>query len=554
MRGIIFAALIGALAGTGPLAAQQAPVLGAASNFGQRWQPGIWRAARQLPVHDFRDAVYWRDIEQSDGRDDFTGPERGFPDLLAARGAGMSLTVNNPHPGYDDGNTPLSAPAVAAFADFAARAVARFPAIHSVEVGNEMNSARFVRGPGWGSDLRARAVSYTALLAATAKAVRAARPEVRILGGAAHSIPLYWFAALFEAGAARYMDALVIHPYGIAPEQLRAQIAELRTLPEAADMPIEVTEFGSPSADQAPAYLLKSYCQMALAGVTRAIWYPLSPRGDGMEALLDGDGRVSDTGRTYRYIDAALAGRAVRDAGNDPFTYGCYFGDDRLVIWGAPRDLTLTDAGVRARDAQGDPLSGRRFRLSRERPLILTAPGGDVRKGYQLAPQRVIADSVDQFAYPGGTGTDPFERLMRANGRDYPLQTRPGQEKNGVPWVPYLASSRDGVLRAGADWVLPSRPASGPLDVVYRYRVRRSQAVDLRVSLTPSDRSEDGVVLSVLKNGAALDQRTVTGTETLQWDALALQRGDVLEFVIGPGGTARGDVTRLRVTLLCSSR
>jgi hypothetical protein len=273
-----------------------------------------------------------------------------------------------------------------------------------------------------------------------------------------------------------------------------------------------------------------------------------------MVALLDGDGRVTETGRTYRYIDTAFAGRAVSDAGDDPFTYGCTFGADRLVIWGAPRDLTLTDPGVRARDAQGEPLSGRRFRLSRQRPLILTAAGGDVRAGFRLAPQRVIADSVDQFAYPGDTGTDPFERLMRANGRDYPLQTRPGQEKNGVPWVPYLASSRDGVLRAGADWVLPSRPASGPLNVVYRYRVAQSQRVDLRVSLTPSDQSEDGVTLSVLKNGAALDRRTVTGEETLRWDAMALQRGDMLEFVIGPGDTARGDVTRLRVTLLRSAR
>ena len=204
-------ACLPALALADPFAA---PRLGAATNFGQAWQPQMMQAARDLPLTDFRDAVYWRDIEASDGGYQFDGKRETWPDLLPDMDAGMSLTVNNGHPRWDDGHTPHSPDAVAAFARFAAAAVTRFPAIHSVEVGNEMNSATFVSGPGWDGDLERRAISYTALLAETARQVRAARPGTRILGGAAHSIPLAWFQALFGAGAAAHMDALVIHPDG----------------------------------------------------------------------------------------------------------------------------------------------------------------------------------------------------------------------------------------------------------------------------------------------------------------------------------------------------
>lgn len=538
-------ALATALALPGGLAAQavEPPALGAATNFGQSWQPDMLSASKHLPVTDFRDAVYWRDIERGPGTYDFDGPRRNWPDRLPALGAGMSLTVNNGHPDYDGGHTPLSPAAVEAFARFAATATTRFPAIHTVEVGNEMNSDTFVSGPGWDTDLQTRAQSYTALLAETARAVRAARPEVRILGGAAHSVPLAWFEALFAAGAAPHMDALVIHPYGVAPEQLGALIGQLRTLPEAADMPLQVTEFGHEDAAQAPAHLLKSYCLMALSGVERVIWYPLNPRGDGLEPLVDAGGNMTPVGQTYRMLSDLRNAGQIAPIAPDPFTYGCTFGDTAAVLWGAPRGVTLRD-GVRALDAVGDPLPN--LRLSREAPIVLLADA-DIQAAFTLAPQTVLADSIDQFTFDGAG--DPFERLVVSRKGTASLEPRPGQQKNGVPWVPYMASSRDGILRAGADWVLPSAPANGPLGVAYRYRAPGRQEAELMVHIAPSERSEDGVDLIIRLGDQVLRADRITGETVVGPILLRLRRRDVLEVMVGPGETAKGDVTKLRVTL-----
>lgn len=528
-----------------------APRLGAATNFGQAWAPDMLDGARQLPVTDFRDAVYWRAIEKTNGRYDFSGARRSYPDRLEQQGAGMSLTVNNGHPGYDNGHTPITPEAVAAFARFAVAALDRFPAIHTVEVGNEMNSDTFVSGPGWDTDLTTRAVSYTALLAETARAVRARHPEVRILGGAAHSIPLFWFEALFDAGAAAHMDALVIHPYGVAPEDLRALVGQLHTLPDAAGMPIEVTEFGHEDATIAPAHLLKNYCQMALAGVDRVIWYPLNPRGDGLAALLSPEGEVTPVGRTYQIIARDLAAGMVHDIAPDAFTYGCQFGANAMVLWGEPRGVTLVGDDIRVLDPEGTPVARDGLRLSMDRPLIVLRENEPLSLGtqVQLAPQQVIADSWHQFAFPGGTETDPFDRMVARGTERFALELRQGQQKNGVPWVPYLGTRMEGVLRGGAEWVLPSRPKAGPLDVVYRYQNDSARAVQMQIEVAPSSRSEDGVDLIIRRNGRDWHSQTVTEAETVRFDTVDLGAGEVLEFAIGPRATARGDVTRFRVTL-----
>jgi len=529
-----------------------APALGAASNFGQAWLPGMFQASQTLPVSDFRDAVYWKAIERSDGRYRYDSDQTRYPDLLGPISAGMSLTVNNGHPAHDGGHTPVSPQGVAAFARFAAETVTRFPAIHSVEVGNEMNSDTFVSGPGWDGDLHARAVSYVALLKETADQVKAANPSVRILGGAAHSIPLAWFQALFENGAAKYLDALVIHPYTVPAEQMQRQIDLLRQLPGAAGIPIEVTEFGHKDAAIAPSHLIKNYCQMALSGVTRVVWYPLNPRGDGLAPLLNKAGQPEPVGRSYQLISNEFTGRSVADAAPDPFTYACRFDDSRLVIWGEPRALSLTGPDLRLVDATGAPVDPDTATLSRDAPLIILSDNAPVELGSNviLGPQQVVGDSVHQFAYLGSPGNDPFERYVRQGGREYAFQTRPGQEKSGVPWVPYLGTGRDGTVRAGADWVLPAAWDSGPLEIAYRYRVREAFRANIKIEIAPSGKSVDGVDLTVLLNDGPIHEGPVTRAINFALEPAELKAGDVLEFVVGPGATARGDFTRLRVTVL----
>ena len=48
--------------------------------------------------------------------------------------------------------------------------------------------------------------------------MKALRPEVRVLAGAAVPVPLPWFEDLLAAGASGAMDAVAVHPYRSTPE------------------------------------------------------------------------------------------------------------------------------------------------------------------------------------------------------------------------------------------------------------------------------------------------------------------------------------------------
>lgn len=517
------------------------PALGAASNFGQTSDRLMMEAADRFGITDLRDELYWKDIEV-DGRFVYPTVRHAYPKMLAARGIEMSAIINNGHPDYDGGVTPYSPEGVAAFAEFAAQQVDTFPAITSIEVGNEMNSDSFTSGPMRETDLEGRAQYYTALLKAVHDKLRSRHPETRILGGAAHSIPLAWFDALSRDGAAAYMDSVVIHPYTTPPEHLARQIALLRRIPGFETMPVEATEFGDMKPETAAGTLVRYYCQMALSGVSRAVWYALNPRGDGLEPLIDGDYRLTGVGRAYQLLAAHAEGVPVRNMAPDPFTYACQFGSDMLVIWGAPRALEI-DPGLSVLAADGRE-SGART-LSRDAPLIVLGNGAEIRPGenVRLGPQTVLADSYDQFSYDGDG--DGFRPVILSPEGEQAFRPRGGQQEGGVPWVPYLASDRDGMLRMNAEFLMPVADAP----IALRYVSPDDVTTRLAVNLAPSPASLDGITVTVTRNGEVLDDRAVRADIAFDIGPIALAKGDVLDVVVGTGTTPDGDDTLYRVTL-----
>lgn len=524
------------------------PLLGAASNFGQSWQPEALAGGRMLGVEVFRDEVIWNHVEQSDGRLEFASMREAYPEMLAELGADLLLLAYSGHPNWEEGHVPQDAEGQAAFARYQTRILQRFPAIEAIEIGNEFNSWEFAELEGWPPDLRARAEAYVDLLATTAGAVRAIRPEIEILGGAAHSVPVAWAEAVAAAGGLAHMDAFVLHPYTSEPEMIGRQIDVLRRVPGLSDMPIAITEFGTTDADLAPDYLVRMYCQMALGGVNRAIWYPFSPRGDGLVPLVDDDGTPTATGRAFALIRAHLEGRVASDVAPDAFTYACKFGQSALVIWGAPRAVALAP-GLRALNSAGVVLEAP-MRLSRDKTLLILSDGPPVDLGdtVRLGPQRVLADSYDGFSY---LEVDDRSLFVRRDETDLPLEPRPGQESDGVPWTPYLALPQDGTVRVGADWAVPSSwGPDDPLSVVYRYDTSAPREVDLRVEVAPDAGSSDGVLVTVRHEGRVLSKTVISTPTTVRSDGVALGAGESLEVILGPNRSAEGDHTRWRVTVL----
>ncbi|SDL16278.1 hypothetical protein [Aliiruegeria lutimaris] len=349
------------------------------------------------------------------------------------------------------------------------------------------------------------------------------------------------------------MDAIVLHPYAVPPEQLRRSIALLRAIPDATEMPIEITEWGTSSKEEAPAHLMKGYCQFALSAVTRFIWYPLGDRGDGFAPLIDGN-NVTPVGRAYQMAQTAFWGEPVTDLGLDPFTYGCGFGDKAMVLWGALRQVTLTE-GVRAFASDGQPLASEELVLDRDRPIVLLSDA-PIRIGEELrlGPHGVIADSYDQFAFPAqGQTTGPLMILAEKGRNSVPFATRPGQECGGVPWSPYLGNELDMSLRASADWVLPGEvpglQGPQPVAIVQRYRAERSSAARLWIDIAPSAESMDGVILRIRQGRDILLELWVAEATIVELP-IALTAGMDTDVIVAPGENAHGDFTRLRIRFL----
>ena len=553
MRGLIYASLVAAVVQCAGVAAEPVgPMLGAASNFGQSWQPRALSGAMEKGITEFRDEVIWNHVQQADGRLVFGSMRESYPHILTARGATMTLLGYSGHPNWEGGAMPQTPEGQATFAAYHAEIVKRFPLIHSFEIGNEFNSWEFAEEEGWPSDLAARAEVYAALLERTVPTVKKVRPNLRILGGAAHSIPIAWAQALSEAGALSLMDAFVLHPYTTPAEQLARQIRELRRVSGLETMPIEVTEFGTPDEEAAPGYLLRMYCQMAISGVAQATWYPFSPRGDGLVPLVTKDGQLTTVGHTYRLIHQRMAGAPVRNVSPDPYTYACRFGDHTLVLWGAPRSVEL-GYDLDALDPTGQPREGDLL-LSETNPIVIVSSGSqapELGQTVHLGMQRVLADSFHNFRLDPNSNDGGFEASVRQRGEHRPFETRLGQDRDGVPWTPHLGDARDGHVQLTADTGRPSSwGAEDPLEIVHLFTADRAALIDLEIEVAPSEASDDGISLDVTHNGRSLLRAKVHGAERLIVSAVAIEADDRLAVILGPNANANGDDTRFRVRVL----
>ncbi len=522
--------------------------LGAASNFAQGWNPVTLKAATRLGVTRFRDSLRWQDIERTKGSYRFEGARNRYPDELARQGAHLTLTLNWGNPLYDGGETPHSAEALDAFGRFARAAVRRFPAIDTLEIGNEVNGANFVKGKVKADGLPRRADYHLAMVRAASAAVKAERPDITVLGGATHSLPAGFLWPLLEKDRTGAIEGLALHPYTTPIDQLPAQFALLCQSPAVGTRSLTVTEFSSARPRQAPDDLVRTFAVLASLGTAEVDWYPLNPRGDRQAPLVDHAGQITPVGEAFRFVGEHLAGQPVRRLRVDDFTFAAAFGSRAWVLWGAPRTLRITAPGVRAFDAQGRALGGDELNLAETRALILLADQPQTRPPFALGCQTQIADSRLQFAYPSrhdnAPSGDPFKRLARIDGVDRPLTAMPGQERRGVPWTPYLSlAGHRGVRLDGTSL----RPAFGRKDgaLVQSIAIAPHTEVELDLELTPTSGALD---VQLRLGGQELEAFTVTAPVHLKRRLHSKTRAR-LEIIVASASGAKPATADYRIRL-----
>ncbi|MFB4247322.1 hypothetical protein ACE1XZ_22385, partial [Bacillus subtilis] len=148
----------------------------------------------------FRDGINWERIERSEGVYDFSDPRLAYINEAAKEGIDVTLVFNWGNVLYDGGFTPYTDAGRAAFADFIVATLDHYDSIKSIEIGNEFNGNNYINGPVLKAGYELRDDYYAALIDAVYAKVKAGHPDVTVLGGATHSIPVGYLKSLFEHG------------------------------------------------------------------------------------------------------------------------------------------------------------------------------------------------------------------------------------------------------------------------------------------------------------------------------------------------------------------
>ena len=231
--------------------------------------------------------LHWHDTETRPGHYDFTPYDR-LVAALAAEGIRPLFILNYGHPVYDEGRAPASPSARAAFARWAAAAVARFRGRGILwEIYNEPNLGHFWK-PAPDSS------AYVALVRATAAAIQAVAPGETIIGPASSGVDLGFLEDCFKHGLLEHLDAVTVHPYRHhEPESVLEDYRRLRALiaryaPAGKDIPILCGEWGYSSAwdgfDEHKQALMLSrlFLTNTAARIPLTVWYDW--RNDGVSA------------------------------------------------------------------------------------------------------------------------------------------------------------------------------------------------------------------------------------------------------------------------------
>lgn len=545
-------------------------ILGTATHFSQGWNTSMLRSAAAIGATSIRDSISWATIETAPGVYDFSDPRVAYVQKALDQGLDVTLVFSSTHPLYDGGTTPNSATGVAAYAKFIAAAVQHFQGVSAIEIGNEFNSNDFVSGVVQRDSYSLRDEHYMDILSAVSGAVSTMFPEVKILGGATHSIPIGYLTELFNKGALNLIDGITIHPYTSTPEQLADQLDLLNTATGDHKTPIYVTEFGQhfKNLADAPAYLLKMTAVMAAAEVVSADWYALQEQKwfPNME-LVDRTGAATPAGKSFAFIqDNLLKFGTPTEISTDSATYSYLFGQNTLVIWGEEQTVKFTAPTTFYR-ATGEIIENFDGKIHFNDPIIAISEKPIVAgKTFFSTGTGIVADSLHDFDVTNAKGSaagfeGPWSYYhLSGTGVFTPLYTMTGGSRADDPWTPYIGTESLRPLRLDAASVNPVDFSNGTslaakYAIVERFTAQKADHLSITGHWNVSDKSADGVDLAILLNGKAIYGTTIYNPQNgnildLTLDHISVAAGDTIDFVLGTNkSSVGGDLTERRIII-----
>ncbi|WP_169088077.1 Ig-like domain-containing protein [Paenibacillus sp. PL91] len=272
------------------LAAVTASPFGVQTHFAHSWNREMIPLVKYAGAKSVRDAMFWSEIELKKGIYTYNPKFTLYMEGLLENSVDPLMTFAFSNQFYDNFQTPYSAEAHAAYANYTKSLLNRFGGqIKWGEMWNEFNLPSF----GGNGPAASQPDVYFNLMKAGYEAAKEVRPDLNVLGGATAGIPTEWLEDLFELGGLNYMDTLSVHPYRYPdkPEGLLSEVASLnqlvRTYNNGQTKPIWFSEIGWPTqldprgVDEKTqaAYLIRTYVLGMAAGVEKIFWYDLMDDG-----------------------------------------------------------------------------------------------------------------------------------------------------------------------------------------------------------------------------------------------------------------------------------
>jgi len=214
---------------------------------------------------------------------------------------------------------------------------------------------------------------YLSLTRQASDALREIDSDVILLGGAFNrgvfGLPTAYIKGLFESGAMEKADAVAFHPYELNPHRTTRLYMEFRAMVAKYGFEdrIWVTEAGYPtggwyptavSEKKFPAYIVKTFIDLAISGAKKILWYQLfdplkrvKSDSEGYFGLVRSrDDYTSKGAEAYRLCAVYLAGATYRPElplqENLPNTFHSFYfeqpsGGRTLVMWKEGKTINL---------------------------------------------------------------------------------------------------------------------------------------------------------------------------------------------------------------------
>ena len=431
-------------------------------------QPGELEMIKAAGFKWVRMDLTWAATERERGTHDFGAYDR-LVDGLEKNGLRAVFILDYGNKLYDDGLAPHTDESRAAFAKWAAAAVARYAGKGFLwELWNEPNIAQFWKPK---PDVQ----QYIALAKVVCPAIRAAAPREALIGPATSKIDLPFLEECFKAGLLEHWCAVSVHPYRqTTPETVEEEYRIVRLFirkyaPKNKTIPVLSGEWGYSTAwkdydeEKQAKYLARMFLTNIANDVPLSIWYDWRDDGDDLKEAehrfgivrrkyREGEKEVFEPKPAYRAaktLTGQLAGRRFNKRlgmGREEYYHLLFgIGDDlRSVVWKKTVRSEPMAPWIEARPgifATVDYLGQPEANLSprKEIPkivdlplataplyLVPTAPDDVLRLGaaWSRVPLEVLVE-------PGQTGgfentiRNPLDRAIQILGREAKLQ--PGE-------------------------------------------------------------------------------------------------------------------------------